>query len=134
MSWYKNRRCKEDIIENGINTEEGRVIYVDVDGMKCMNGFNRFYLCNDKKIDIRGWMIQLMRYDDEISRILHANKSNVQKVIAHNNPKKEDVAENLALLKGRKRWAGGRNESPQTQPRRLLAPKCRRLYTNVATF
>jgi len=91
FSHFRSNLIKEDIIENGINLEEGRVIYVDVDGMKCMNGFNRFYLCNDKKIDIRGWMIQLMRYDDEISRILHANKSNVQKVIAHNNPKKEDV-------------------------------------------
>lgn len=89
LSKFKDLR--DNIHEFGINTKQGRMIYVDVDDNSTINGNHRKELRTDRRIDIRGWMVQLVRFDNRKSKRDFANISNIDMSIPHNNPSQKDV-------------------------------------------
>lgn len=82
---------KDNIIEFGINMEQGRMIYVDDKDSSTINGNHRKELGVDKKLGINGWMVQRVRFETETAKILFANVSNVEMKLPHNNPSPKDV-------------------------------------------
>tara|TARA_B100000927_G_scaffold44575_1_gene31937 strand:- start:56 stop:1126 length:1071 start_codon:yes stop_codon:yes gene_type:complete len=87
----KLKDLRDNIHEFGINTKEGRMIYVDADDMSTINGNHRKELRTDRRIDIRGWMVQLVRFKNRQAKRDFANISNIDMSLPHNNPSQKDV-------------------------------------------
>jgi len=89
IDFAEAKRLMDDILENGINMEEGSMIYYDVDTMDKMNAFHRMYVSSE--LGIPGWMGQAVRFDSEAARIRFATKSNNRKYHPHNNTSAKDA-------------------------------------------
>jgi len=89
IDFAKAKELMDDIKNNGINMEEGSMIYYDVDTLEKINALHREYLSSELKIP--GWMAQGVRFDNEVAKIRFATKSNNRKYLPHNNTSAKDV-------------------------------------------
>jgi len=87
----KLKDLRDNIHEFGVNTKQGRMIYVDVEDNSTINGNHRKELRTDRRIDIRGWMVQKVRFDSRKAKRDFANISNIDMSIPHYNPSQKDV-------------------------------------------
>ena len=82
-------RLKEEILENGIKTKDTSVVYYDVDTNQRVNGGHRNETSD--QLNIPGWMMQGVRFANEVAKIKFATKSNNRKNTIHKNSSEEDV-------------------------------------------
>ena len=78
----------EDILDNGIDTKSP-VVYYDVDTNERINGAHRWTACTN--LDIPGWMMQGVKFENQIAKIEFATVSNNDRVPVTSRPSREDV-------------------------------------------
>jgi|TARA_B100001996_G_C18665043_1_gene594581 hypothetical protein len=90
-------RLVDDIQERGICPREGSLVYFDVDTNRTVNGTHRRRASDI--LGIAGWMMQGVRFDNELARIRFASLSNARdEGLPHNNSSKEDVMNSVHLV------------------------------------
>lgn len=89
IDFAEAKKLLDDIAQNGINMEEGSMIYYDVDEMDKVNAYHREYLSSE--LGIPGWMGQGVRFDNQAAKVRFATKSNNRKYHPHNNTSPKDV-------------------------------------------
>ncbi len=89
IDFVATAKLKNDIVENGINTDEGSMIYYDVDSNEKINGFHRELVCSE--LDIPGFMAQGVRFDSPLAKVRFCTRSNNRILLQHNNTSAADV-------------------------------------------
>ena len=86
----------DNISENGINSTSGTFIYVEDETNSRVNGAHRIEA--SKILDIPGWMIQRVRFDNVEAKIKFANCSNIIEELPHTNPTPKDIETAVAEI------------------------------------
>lgn len=89
IDFAEAEKLQKDIVNNGINTKKGSMIYYDVDTGLKVNAFHREY--TSSQINIPGWMAQGVRFSSPVARIRFCTRSNNRAHFQHNNTSAADV-------------------------------------------
>ena len=89
IDFAEAEKLQKDIVNNGIDSKNGSMIYYDVDTGLKVNAFHREY--TSSQLSIPGWMAQGVRFSSPVARIRFCTRSNNRVNFQHNNTSVADV-------------------------------------------